>query len=293
MPTEEVKSLLEETRVLDEKYDQLSRLLSYPEILADAKYMRFLVQEQTTLKPIHGARQRLLKLVEDGDFCLEELKNNGKDRKFYEAELAEINEKIISVCEEIKKLLADGGEIDLNGCTIELSGDARGVAILKETYIDLAESIRCGISVDKNVLTVGDGGYGAFKSQGGRHKFVFTDDGKQNSCEVLVIVLPKTEVKKVTWSEKDLRIDIYHSSGAGGQNVNKVASAVRITHLPTGIAVSCQEERSQLFNKERAFTMLEKKLAERNEKEVAQRTEELRRQQIKANGYVETHKITQ
>ena len=105
--------------------------------------------------------------------------------------------------------------------------------------------------------------------------------------------MPKTEIKKVTWSEKDLRIDIYHSSGAGGQNVNKVASAVRITHLPTGIAVSCQEERSQLFNKERAFTMLEKKLAERNEKEVAQRTEELRRQQIKANGYVETHTITQ
>lgn len=293
MPTEEVKSLLEATRVLDEKYDQLSRLLSYPEILADAMYMRFLIREQTTLKPIHEARQRLLKLVEDRDLCLEELKNNGKDRKFYEAELAEIDERTVSVCEEIKKFITDGGEIDLNGCTIELSGDARGITVLKEAYIDLAESIRCRVSVDKNVLTVGDGGYGAFKSQGGRHKFVFSDDGKQSSCEVLVIVLPKTEIKKVSWNEKDLRIDIYHSSGAGGQNVNKVASAVRIKHLPTGIVVSCQEERSQLFNKERAFAMLEKKLAERNEKEVSQRSEELRKQQIKANGYVETHKITQ
>ncbi len=294
MPTENIekaKTLLKETQALDDKYLELSRLSAYPEIMADATYMRFLAKEQTALKPLHGWRQTLATLVEDAEFCLSESSKGGKERRFFEEELAQIEKKAAPVCAEIKKFLADGGEIDLYGCTIEMSGDARGIVALKEEFFKTAEGVRCPLIVVKNSMTAGDGGYGLFKEQGGRHKFVYSVDGRQACGEVLVVVLPDIVAKKAEWSEKDLRIDIYHSSGAGGQNVNKVASAVRITHLPTGIVVSCQEERSQLFNKERAFAALEKKLAEKYGEEVAEKKDEIRKRQKNSAGFVATHKI--
>ena len=196
-------------------------------------------------------------------------------------ELKEIAEEIETL--ETKVYLS--GKYDLNDCYLEIHPGAGGTEscdwadMLKKMYlkfcekngyktemIEEQEGEEAGIK-SATILIKGDYAYGYFKSEKGVHRLVrispFDSNSRRHTSFASVSITPIfDEIPEIEIKEKDLKIDVFHSSGAGGQSVNTSDSAVRITHLPTKIVVSCQTERSQLQNKERAMAMLKNKIYE-------------------------------
>ncbi len=199
-------------------------------------------------------------------------------------ELIEMSEDdLTSVAEDLHHKLLFSGEYDASNCTVEIHPGAGGTeaqdwaSMLLRMYTRFAErngfklqiiSIEDGDEAGIKSATfkvIGEDAYGMLKSEKGVHRLVrispFDANARRHTSFASVNVIPEFgEVSDIVIDPKDLRVDTYRSGGAGGQNVNKVSSAVRITHLPTGIVVSCQVERSQLFNKATCMQMLTDRL---------------------------------
>ena len=296
--------ILEKTQKSKERFDELTGLVSDPAVIADNKQWKKLVKERSLLEDIALAHDELQKLVSDYQNCeqdYEKEKDHEMKDLFYH-EIGKLKEQIEDKIEQIKILLLPKDVNDDNNCIIEIRSAAGGeesslfCGVLFRMYkyyaekhhwktevLDISETELGGIK-EVTFLVKGKGAYARLKYESGVHRVQRVPEtesqGRIHTSTSTVAVLPEVEDVDVEIDDKDLKIDTYRSSGAGGQHVNKTESAIRITHIPTGIVVACQDERSQLKNKEKAMSILRAKVYDYFQSQQESEYKEQRKSQV-------------
>lgn len=296
--------MLDKLQAIEDKYIELENLISDPAVMANMSEWQKHTKAHSKLSAI-VTKFREYKAVHQGiDDAQELLKEKLDDdfREMAEAELAELKEKITPLAEELRILLLPRDPNDDKNVIIEIRGGAGGdeaalfAGDLFRMYTRFAETQGWKIEVlDANptdlggfkevvFVVAGDGAYSRLKYESGVHRVQRVPDteasGRIHTSTVTVAVLPEAEEVDVAINPNELRVDTYCASGAGGQHVNKTESAVRITHLPTGVVVQCQDEKSQLKNRDKAMRVLRAKLLELAEESQRAELAETRKSQV-------------
>lgn len=301
---ENARELLEKTGKTKARFDELTQLISTPEIIADNIEWKKLVKERSKLEDVANAHVELEKLYKDliNDRADYEKETDHELKQMFYDEIGSLMQKIEDKMEEIKILLLPKDENDDSNVIMEIrqaaGGEESGLFCteLYRMYSMYAESKRWKIEVmdinetelggikEITFMVKGKGAYSRLKFESGVHRVQRVPEtesqGRIHTSTSTVAVLPEIEEVELEIEDKDLRIDTYRSSGAGGQKVNKTDSAIRITHIPTGIVVSCQDERSQIKNKERAMSILRSKLYEFYQGQIDKEYKDNRKNQV-------------
>ncbi len=291
-------SLLKKLDTLSERYEEVSSLLSDPDVISNQNKFRELSKEYASLEPIQQAYDSYKTAQEAVKDCEEMLASGDTELKeLAEMELEENNASIEKLYAELQILLLPKDPHDDNNVFLEIragaGGDEAGIFAgdLFRMYSKYAESQGWQIEIlsenraehggYNKIITrvIGNGAYSKLKFESGAHRVQRVPEtesqGRVHTSAATVAIMPEIAlVDDYQINSADLRIDTFRASGAGGQHVNKTDSAIRITHLPTGVVVECQDERSQHKNKARALGLLQAKLLDAEKsKQQAEQTE--------------------
>lgn len=297
--------MFEKLKLTEDRYEEINGKLSDINVINDNNLYKQLMKEYKNLTPVVEKYREYKTAERDFDEAKELLEAGGNDKEFKEmvqAEYDENREKMDKIADDLKILLLPKDPNDDKNVIIEIRGGAGGEEAslfansLFRMYSMYAESKGWKIEVlnsnptelggfkEISFSVEGEGAYSRLKYESGVHRVQRVPEtesqGRIHTSTVTVAVLVEADEVELEINPTDLKIDVFRASGAGGQHINKTESAVRITHLPTGVVVECQDERSQYKNKDRAMKILRSKLYEALQQEQNDKIASERKMQV-------------
>lgn len=297
--------MLERLATLEDRYQQLNELLSDPEVISNPNKLREYSKEQADLEETVTTYRSYRSTIEELNDAKEMLEEDADDDEMVEMIKAEIEELTVrrdQLEEKLKVLLLPKDPNDDKNVVMEIRAAAGGdeaalfAGDLYRMYTryaeangwktEVIEAHASEIGGYKEIVFMinGNGAYSKLKFENGAHRVQRVPEteasGRVHTSTATVAVLPEAEEVDVEIRNEDIKIDTYRASGAGGQHVNMTDSAVRITHLPTGIVVSCQDEKSQIKNREKALKVLRTRLYDKYEQEAKAEYDETRKSAV-------------
>ena len=297
--------MIDRLQVFENRYEELSEKLCDPSVTSSAELYTEVMKEYKAVEPIalkYREYKNSVKELSEAIELLEENKNDSEMCDMISEEISELEERIPLLEGELRILLLPKDPNDDKNVIVEIRGGAGGeesalfAAVLYRMYsmyavkkgykleILNANETELGGYKEISFMLTGEGAYSRLKYESGVHRVQRVPEteaqGRIHTSTATVAVLPEADDVDISIDPADLKIDTFRSSGAGGQHINKTESAIRITHIPTGVVVECQDERSQYKNKDKAMKVLKSRVLEAERERRNNEVAEERHQQV-------------